>query len=159
MEKQEKDKNLSLESMNKYSWQTIQAKEIPFRLDIQNSSDLNHIDHASEAKSADATIPKYRNRGTVDELPKELGNLVSSEEALQKEFGKSMSSQAAIPDQPMSSEEALPNKLRKLLSTKEALLRELGTSMSFGEAPPKELGTPMTTYGSIGTDLTEKQNS
>ncbi|CAN6676834.1 unnamed protein product [Malus baccata var. baccata] len=93
MEKQEKDKNLSLESMNKYSWQTI-----------QNSSDLNHIDHASEAKSADATIPKYGNRGTVD---------------------------AAIPDQPMSSEEALPNKLRKPLSTKEALPRELGTSMSF----------------------------
>ncbi|KAM1152872.1 hypothetical protein COP2_036394 [Malus domestica] len=53
--------------MNKYSWQTIQAKEIPFRLDIQNSSDLNHIDHGSEAKSAAATIPKYRNRGTTDE--------------------------------------------------------------------------------------------
>ncbi|KAM1073805.1 hypothetical protein ACFX2B_018622 [Malus domestica] len=53
--------------MNKYSWQTIQGKEIPFRLDIQNSSDVNHIDHISEAKSADATIPKYRNRGTADE--------------------------------------------------------------------------------------------
>ncbi|KAM1202754.1 hypothetical protein ACFX2J_018659 [Malus domestica] len=53
--------------MNKYSWQTIQGKEIPFRLDIQNSSDLNHIDHISEAKLADATIPKYRNKGTADE--------------------------------------------------------------------------------------------
>ncbi|KAM1073804.1 hypothetical protein ACFX2B_018621 [Malus domestica] len=61
-----------------------------------------------------ATLP-YQPMSS-EELPKELGNLVSSEEALQKEFGKSMSSQAAIPDQSMSSEEALLNELRKLLA-------------------------------------------
>ncbi|CAN6696151.1 unnamed protein product [Malus baccata var. baccata] len=89
-----------------------------------------------------------------EELPKELGNLMSSEEALPKELGKSMSSRAALP-----TEEALPNELRKPLSSEEEFSRELGTSKSSGEAPPKELGTPMTTHGSIGTDPTERQNS
>ncbi|KAM2244823.1 hypothetical protein EV1_006116 [Malus domestica] len=124
--------------------------------------------------SSEAALPKeLRKSMSSEDQPKELGNLMPSKEALQKEFVKSLSSQAALPDQPMSteealpnelrkkssSEEALPNELRKPLSTEEAFPRELGTSMSFGEAPRKELGTPMTTYGSIGTDSTEKQNS
>ncbi|KAM1447021.1 uncharacterized protein LOC126589040 [Malus sylvestris] len=141
------------------------------------SNDLGKSMNSNELgipMSSEAALPKeLRKSMSSEEQPKELGNLMPSEEALQKEFVKSLSSQAALPDQPMSteealphelrkkpsSEEALPNELRKRLSTEEALPRELGKSMSFGEAPRKELGRPMTTYGSIGTDSTEKQNS
>ncbi|CAN6559403.1 unnamed protein product [Malus baccata var. baccata] len=110
-----------------------------------------------------------KNISPAEAISKDLGKSMNSNElgitksteaappkdqSLPKELGKSMSSRAALP-----TEEALPNELRKPLSSEEEFSRELGTSKSSGEAPPKELGTPMTTHGSIGTDPTERQNS